>query len=347
MKKLSLLTILAILISGSCFAKIWRVNNNVGIVADFTTLQAAHNGAVSGDTLYLEGSPTSYGSLTCTKKLSIIGTGYFLDQNLNLQANAAVSKVSGITFNAGSAGSSLQGVMLSNSNVIINVNDILIRRNYFGAPNGSNPIYNAQPNLVQLNSNASNIFITQNFCVTIYAPGTSTGILIINNLIAIGTEYGDNNTSSSCLDLSPNCIAIVKNNVFRNGRATIYNSNLSNNIMYTGALVGTGNLLSNNIGNSTQFGTATGNQSGVSMATVFEGTGTFDGAYKLKAGSPAIGAGYGSTAQTPVDAGMYSGSTPYVLSGIPAIPSIYFFSNQPVGSNSDPIKVQVKVRSNN
>jgi len=68
--------------------------------------------------------------------------------------------------------------------------------------------------------------------------------------------------------------------------------------------------------------------------------------FKLKAGSPALGAGYGSTAQNPVDAGMYGGSTPYVLSGIPAIPSIYFFANQPVGSNSDPIDVQIKVRSN-
>src|SRR6187549_1803900 len=103
MKKLSLLIIFAILICGSCFAKIWRVNNNVGINADFTTLQAAHNGAASGDTLYLEGSPNSYGALTCTKKLAIIGTGYFLDQNLNLQANAAVSKVDGLSFNAGSA----------------------------------------------------------------------------------------------------------------------------------------------------------------------------------------------------------------------------------------------------
>ncbi len=342
-----MLTFSAILLNVICYAKIWRVNNNVGINADFTTLQAAHNGAATGDTLYLEGSPTSYGALTCTKKLAIIGTGYFLDQNPDLQANAAISKVDAISFNTGSAGSSIQGVSLSNSIIYVNVSNILIRRNYFGSPSGTNPIYNAQPNLIQIASNASNIFITQNFCVTIYAPGTSTGILIINNLIGIGYEYGYPNVSSTCLNLSANCIAIVKNNIFRNGQVSIFNSNLSNNIMYVGALAGTGNLLSNNIGNGTQFGTASGNQSNVSMASVFELTGSFDGAYKLKAGSPAIGAGYGSTAQIPVDAGMFGGTSPYALSGIPAIPSIYFFSNQPVGSNSDPIKVQVKVRSNN
>ena len=347
MKKLSILIAVVTIVSNAAFAKIWRVNNNTGINADFTTLQAAHDGAASGDTVYLEGSPTSYGALTCTKKLNITGTGYFLDQNPDLQANAAISKANQIIFNAGSAGSTLQGIMFSNHQIIINVNDILIRRNYFGAPNGSNPIYNAQPNLISVNNNASNISITQNFCVTIYAPGTSTGILIINNLLAVGFEYGEDNTSTNCLNLSENCIAIVKNNIFRNGLVRIFNSNLSNNIMYVGALAGTGNLLSNNIGNVTQFGTTSGNQSNVSMASVFELTGSFDGAYKLKAGSPAIAAGYGSTNQNPVNCGIFGGSTPYVLSGIPPIPSIYFFANQPVGSNSDPIDVQIKVRSNN
>lgn len=117
--------------------------------------------------------------------------------------------------------------------------------------------------------------------------------------------------------------------------------------MYNGTLGGSGNLVSNNIGNATQFGTADGNQQNVDMTTVFVGTGSNDGYYKLKVGSPAIGAGYGSTVQNPVDAGMFGGSTSYVLSGLPAIPSIYFFANQPVGSNSDPIDVQIKVKSNN
>ncbi|RZL18408.1 MAG: hypothetical protein EOO96_27415 [Pedobacter sp.] len=84
------------------------------------------------------------------------------------------------------------------------------------------------------------------------------------------------------------------------------------------------------------------------MGTVFIGKGTgisSDGQWKLKAGSPAIGAGYGSTPTTPIDAGMFSGNTPYVLAGQPSMPSIYFFENQPVGSNSDPIDVTIKVKS--
>ena len=149
------------------------------------------------------------------------------------------------------------------------------------------------------------------------------------------------------MQLNPNTVAIIKNNIFRRGTLTAYNSNITNNIMFLGFLAGSGNLISNNIGSSTQFGSTDGNKQNIDMATVFESTGSYDAYFKLKAGSPAIGAGYGSTAQTPVDCGMFGGSGSYVLSGIPAIPSIYFFANQPVGSNSDPIDVQVKVRSNN
>ena len=81
MKKLFLLLATIMLVRNDSFAKIWRVNNNLGINADFTTLQAAHDGAAAGDTLYLESSPTNYGGLSSSKRLVIIGTGYLLEQN--------------------------------------------------------------------------------------------------------------------------------------------------------------------------------------------------------------------------------------------------------------------------
>jgi hypothetical protein len=115
--------------------------------------------------------------------------------------------------------------------------------------------------------------------------------------------------------------------------------------MYTGYFSGTGNLVSNNIGNSTQFGTSNGNQSNVTMTNVFTGTGSADQGFLLKVGSPAIGAGYGSTLASPVDCGIFGGNTPYVVAGQVNMPAIYFFDNSPTGSNTDPIKVTVKVKS--
>ena len=168
-------------ISVSCFAKIWRVNNNSGISADFTTLQAAHNGAASGDTIYLESSPTSYGALNSSKKLTIIGTGYMLDQNLNLQAFSLPSVVDAITFNTGSAGSFIEGVWTNGSAISIYVNDVVVRRNYLSSRNGATPDWGV--GFVYIYSGASNIIISQNFGLMINNNAASTGILILNNFL--------------------------------------------------------------------------------------------------------------------------------------------------------------------
>ena len=56
MKKLNTLIAIFILITTIVNAKIWRVNNNSGVIADYTTVQAAHNAASAGDTIHLEPS---------------------------------------------------------------------------------------------------------------------------------------------------------------------------------------------------------------------------------------------------------------------------------------------------
>jgi len=87
MKKLFLLSITATLICYNSFAKIWRVNNNLGVVANFSTAQAANDaaGVLAGDTIHLEPSATSYGILNCTKRLTWISTGAFLNIHPNEQ----------------------------------------------------------------------------------------------------------------------------------------------------------------------------------------------------------------------------------------------------------------------
>ena len=95
-----------LLVTSSVSAKIWRVNNRVGIVADFTTAQAAHDGANAGDTVFFEPSPTNYGDITLTKKLILIGTGYFLDQNLETQwKNNWPATIGHVTFSSNSSSS--------------------------------------------------------------------------------------------------------------------------------------------------------------------------------------------------------------------------------------------------
>lgn len=333
-------------------AKIWRVNNIPGIAADFTTMIEAHNAASPGDTIHLEPSPYAYSSFTCSKKLFIVGTGYFLDENLNTQSQNHTSLLSGITFNVGAEGSIVSGIDFNGSNVNIYCNDLVIRRNRFSKPSGGQPDETTGAVNVYYRSDISsvavtNILISQNYGLTISVNYASSGILINNNFIAVNARNGDA-TQNGALYAHANAVILVQNNVFRRGKITTYNSSFSNNIMVAGLVEGTGNAYSNNLSNESQFGTANNNKANISMANVFVGAGTgisSDGQWKLKTGSPAIGAGYGSTSQNPIDAGLYGGATPYVLAGQVHMPAIYFFEVQPVGSSADPVDVSVKVKS--
>ncbi len=73
------------------------------------------------------------------------------------------------------------------------------------------------------------------------------------------------------------------------------------------------------------------------------GTTSADARFQLKAGSPALTVGAGST---PI--GMFTGSYPYKLSGLPSIPSIYQLSspqgNNPPGST---IQINLSTKGNN
>ncbi|MBO9562794.1 MAG: hypothetical protein J7621_08475 [Niastella sp.] len=352
-KTLLLVVSLLLLVCLNASAKIWRVNNIVGIAADFTTLQAAHDAATSGDTLHIEGSPNTYNSLQVTKKLIFIGPGYYLDENPNTQAFNQSAKLSSLDFRAGSSGSIVMGLDFNGGTLYVYTNDIVIRRNRFCSESGTTIDYSV--GVISLNYNinigtsapVNNVIISENFGVRVDINYASTGVLISNNYLA-WNGYGGDNTTGQCLVFQANAVVIVQNNIIRRGRITAYNSNFSNNIMIAGTFEGTGNLVSNNLSNAAQFGTTNGNQANVVMTNVFVGAGTgisSDGQWKLKAGSPAIGAGYGSTAQNPIDVGMYGGTTAYKLSGQPPVPAIYFMENQPIGSNSDPVDVTIKVKS--
>jgi hypothetical protein len=347
MKKTLLLLVFLCLSTSEIYAKIWRVNNSNGISANFKTVQEAHDGASTGDTLHIEGSPNSYGQLQSSKKLVIIGPGFFLDVNAGLQASSHSAKITYVYYYSGSEGSEIIGIDFVGNVINVYCNDIKILRNKFTS-DGSDPessigginTYNEQATGVAV----SNIVISQNFGLLVNIDQASTGVLIANNYITGPSHYSGND---QIFRQNQNAVTIVQNNIFKRGKVSVYGSNVSNNIMHSGTLEGTGNLMANNIGSESQFGLENGNKANIDMASVFEGTGSIDASWKLKTGSPAKGAGYGSTEAKPVDAGMFGGPTPYILSGIPPIPSVYFFENQPVGSSTDPIDVSVKVRSNN
>jgi hypothetical protein len=122
---------------------------------------------------------------------------------------------------------------------------------------------------------------------------------------------------------------------FLNGGNAIFNYNLA---LQAGA--GYAQTWGAGIGNII---TPIGNAAAIFAAWPAIGSNTADARYQLAVGSPALTIGAGST---PI--GMFTGTTPYKLSMIPSIPSIYQLSspqgNNPPGST---IQISVSTRGNN
>ena len=92
MKKLTFLLLCLCYIS--TYANCWRLNNNPAINADFRTFAEAHDAAAAGDTIYVEGNGNEahYGNIQISKKLIIIGPGYFLNENDSTYANPVFAR---------------------------------------------------------------------------------------------------------------------------------------------------------------------------------------------------------------------------------------------------------------
>ena len=121
---------------------------------------------------------------------------------------------------------------------------------------------------------------------------------------------------------------------------TITSSTFGNNIIYSGTLTLTNCDPYNCICNEDQCGTENGNQANVDMIAVFVPSGTTDGQWQLRNGSPAIGAGLGG-----VDCGMFGGTDPYVLSGIPDIPMITSLYVPSRANPTDGLDVKITIES--
>lgn len=295
-------------------ATVRRVNNTPNINVPYANLTAAYNAAVDGDTIYIEGTTIDYGNLSVYKRLVFIGSGYFLNQNPETQANQNPSTVTSIYFYAGSSGSKVLGLTINTYLYFaVSGQDYVIRRNSI------NSLYNI--------ATVSNSYFEQNMINV--SNGFFLNTLFRNNFMSTGSISSNNNS------------LFLTNNVIYSMTFTMVE--LRNNIIYS-SLVVSGCNFYNNVCSSTQAPAGNGNLLNVAMTDVFVCWASCtayssDARYQLKAGSPAIGAGTNGE-----DCGMFGGTDPYVLSGMPPIPAIYNFN---YNFNNSTITVDMKVKSHN
>jgi hypothetical protein len=312
-------------LAGSTF----RVNNKLtdnAAAKIYSTLQKAHDAAYNGDTIMIEGTSSFYDSgFACSKKLFIKGPGYFLDENPGMSANKLSAKISGsITFNTGSAGSIIMGIVTSNG-VSIHDDNIAIRRCLFKSH-------------LQINS-YENIVISE--CFFDYAIQINSGVA--TNLIFA------NNIFNGSIYLGANSTGVFLNNTFIYPYMSILTGfDMKNNIFSFASPAGVvlptmpDPDICYNISIGSHFGTANNNKANVAEGSLFLGalSGSTDGPWQLSTGSQAIGAGEGG-----INCGAFGGPQPYILSGVPTGPGIYQLNVSSFSTNDNKLPVTIKVKS--
>lgn len=293
----------------------------VGPAYEYNSFGAAYTTANDGDTIKVNSG--NWGNYGIYKPVTIIGTGYQLEENSVSDANEAVFDY--LIFYDGSQGSRVIGCYLTDyisTSVTSNININRVSAPEFRI------------------SNSDNIIIQNSYFPSYYSyVSTSSNILIKNNFI-------DN------LEVSSNSFAVVKNNTIRNLDA--HNSNILNNIIYGNPYIfgaGRNNTTSHNIviGGIPDPNPDSNNNYYIDWTTAEDlfigypeqGSYSNDERWQLSPGSPAIGA-----ADDGGDCGMYGGDNPYTLSGIPPIPTVYEL-NVPLESNGTNLPLEVKARTNN
>ncbi|MEZ5045746.1 MAG: hypothetical protein R2831_02015 [Chitinophagaceae bacterium] len=311
--------LLTVLFFSTCIiaqATILRVNNNPLVSNTFTTAQDAHDAANPGDTIHLE--PTilgSYGSLTVTKKIVLIGTGDFLTENPNLQANSSPGSCDLLTLESGSEYSVISAKI--NNYIQVKASHISITQSSCGGIE-----------LGDYGLGINDISITRSFTSSIYTIDSCQNVIILNNIIS---DYLSINSVSDGI--------LISHNTFSNYYVTIdiFNSNFSSNIfcygIYTFQVFNS--ILSNNITSDYNLPSGNNNLNGVDMSTVFLNYGFFllDN-YQLNPSYPNQ------------NLGAYAGTMPYKAGCQPSVPAIYHLS-MPASTVGNSMNITVSTKSNN
>jgi hypothetical protein len=345
-----------------------RVNNTPGVNAPYTTIQAAHDAATAGDIILVEGSTLPYSSVTITKSLRFTGPGYAhtqpnpVTQANSLEAGGRAGATINFNLQAGSGGTTIEGFVFirvrnhtgNGVNAVV-INGLTVQRNAeievdFVIPSGAtrSQDINIRQNYqisVGLRGISNYIFANNvslgggNNLLTLEA---STGVFV-NNILAFSQfSFGDpliKNFAGTVNGVSiPSALTFQNNIIFSVNSSGVIQSTGGSVLLQSFNVCGAGELPSTN-------GTKT-----VSIFDVFEvypysnnppANISVDGRLKLKANSPAKEAGFNNT-----DCGIFGGDTPYVLSGIPAVPVITKFNTTTSGNNSSPLQVTISIQSN-
>jgi len=309
-------------------ATVHVVDNNPNNTTAFSTIQDAIDAASDNDTIYIQPSSTLYDSPNLSKPLVIIGAG----RHPNKQ-NHNTSRMVNLVFGMGSSGSTIQGLVMTNSvsgevtdtdNITITHCRIKMTLTIWG-----DNYYIANNIISQQFNTSSAAIIVQN------GGSVYSNIIIENNIIAswIGSLQGSSNVLRNNLFLTNS----NSSNVFSNGSNSLSNNIIvENNIFYgSSPEYCTGCTFNNNITfQTTQDILPYGSSSGADNLIWFEvgfvnvpvpGVTVLNSLYTnrdfhLDTDAPGLTGGTDGN-----EIGLFGGSTLFSMNGEPPIPVVREF----------------------
>jgi hypothetical protein len=342
MRKQILLLVLSGLVSAS-FATVTTVDNNPNSVAQHVQLQGAIDSSSVGDSIYVIGSPNTYGNISITKKLVLIGAGYAVN-GTPYNYNSSVENITIDSLNGGSqvSGLSLEGLWITGS-INSGSNGSFVkpyltfkRCRIDGSISvlGNGWLFNGNIiNSALTINNYSNLIISNNVIFG-YISNSSSGNILITNNDFIGSSYGGLVTVTN---------ALITNNIFLQIGA--FYSNVQNNTFNKNIAYHSTNVITLPPANNTGSGNLSNTNPELtnvptSISSYYETT--YD--YHLQPGSPALSAGTDGK-----DLGIYGGNNPIAnITGVTNLPQIVIFNiGNSVLPKNGTLNVNVKAREQN
>ena len=347
------------LISSITFAQTTHiVDNNTGTTPDFTDLQAAIDAATTGDIIYVQQSPTTYGTISIIDKgLTLIGrshsdAGYkSIVGSISLSENSSNTTFRGLdisSINEGTqvAAGTIENIVIADckvssinfqqnnikNNILIQGNVITSSLNLNGSDMGTTLITNNVFNSSTMNfSSPANTLFTNNIVRTTggVISGNTTEILNISNSIFIAN-----------IDFigSTNYEIPMNGNYQISNCLTYYYNGTSLTFATNSASV---NVVQNTLLNTDPLFTSVNGTSSAPTSIAYGVFNAFEDDLTFQTGSPAIGAGSGN-----VDLGVFEGynfknfGTP---NGYPSIKIDSYSATVPKNTN---LTVTIKAKTN-
>ncbi len=308
----------------------------------YTSVQAAVDASSAGDTVYVEpGSYTEFVNIQ-TDSLVILGAGWLQQQVDTLITTRVGASIITRMYFRGGASTTVRGVtytdiVLAYDSTSVNFNSCHFRKTVGLYTSRIIGFYGCVFSLT-INPSSSSAIIT----------GTSSNPLHVGLYNCLFPQHSrplalvGSSTSAQSVQLQ-NCV--FRSSVQVLHTSYLRNTNVQNCIFGSNASATASSTFNNSVNNSVfidrpyaaHYG-AVSSVWNVTEAEVFEASGPQEFFYRLAPNSPAIGAGTGGT-----DCGIFGGSAPFVLGGIPPIPWVRQLNVNASGSQGGGVDVGINV----